>query len=467
MCPRRAVINEHWYKGVNWTVGQILELAPDASSEKAGRGLAKAAKWSLLGRDDRALWGEISGSGKKPYQTRIDLSEPAFKCSCPSRKFPCKHSLGLFLIFGEDARAFAAGDQPDWVAEWLAGRDSRDDKKAERAEKRKESAADPEAQAKRAASREKKIAAGLDELEIWLADLLRRGFAGLAAESYSFWDGMAARLVDSQAPGLGRQVRELGELVSSGDGWEARLLSAIARLHLITRGYRNIEGLEPGQRDDLRAAVGWTVNKDDLAELPGVADEWVVLGQRVEEEDRIRTQWNWLWGMDSGCPALILNFAAGNQPLDASMVTGTRFRGELVFYPGGLSMRALIRDRTGDTRPAGGIPAAAAVPDALRAYGAALAQAPWLERWPMTVGGVRPMRRPDGAWLLLDESGAALPIDPRFPHAWELLSIGGGDAIDIFGEWSGDSLYPLSACAGDRFFVVGRSHSGGALTRVA
>lgn len=452
---------------MNWTVGQILELAPDASGEKAGRGLAKAAKWSLLGRDDRALWGEISGSGKKPYQARIDLSEPAFKCSCPSRKFPCKHSLGLFLIFGENPRAFTDGQPPDWVEDWLAGRDGRAEKKAERAEKKKDTPADPEAQAKRTAAREKKIADGLNEFEVWLADLLRRGFAGLAAESYSFWDAMAARLVDCQAPGLGRQVRELGELVSSGDGWEARLLSAIARLHLITKGYRNIEGLEPGPRDDLRAAIGWTVGKDDLAGLPGVTDEWVVLGQRVEEEERVRAQWNWLWGLKSGRPALILNFAAGNQPLDASLVAGTRFQGELVFYPGGLALRALIRDRTGDTQPAGDIPAAPTIADALRGYGAALAQLPWLERWPMAVGGVRAVRRDDGAWALLDDSGAALPIDPRFPHGWELLSIGGGGAVDIFGEWSGDSLYPLSASAGDRFFVVSRGHSGAALTRVA
>ena len=452
---------------MNWTVGQILELAPDASSEKAGRGLAKAAKWSLLGRDDRALWGEISGSGKKPYQARIDLSEPAFKCSCPSRKFPCKHSLGLFLIFGEDARAFTEGQPPDWVEDWLAGRDGRAEKKAERAEKKKDTPVDPEAQAKRTAAREKKIADGLNELEIWLADLLRRGFAGLAAESYSFWDAMAARLVDSQAPGLGRQVRQLGGLVSSGDGWEAHLLSAIARLHLITQGYRRIESQEPGLRDDLRAAIGWTVAKDDLLDLPGITDEWVVLGQRIEEEDRVRAQWNWLWGMQTRRPALVLNFAAGNQPLDASLVAGTRFQGELVFYPGGLSLRALIRDRDGDTQPADGFPAAPAVSDALRTYGTALANAPWLERWPLAVGGVRPMRRVDGSWLLIDDSGAALPIEPRFPHAWELLSIGGGGALDIFGEWSGDSLYPLSACADGRVFVVSRGDSGAALTRVA
>lgn len=452
---------------MKWTVGQILELAPDASSEKAGRGLAKAAKWSLLGRDDRAVWGEISGSGKTPYQTRIDLSEPAFKCSCPSRKFPCKHSIGLFLIFGEDERVFARGEAPDWVADWLAGRDGRAMKKADRVTKKKDAAADPKAQERRVAAREKKIAAGLDELDVWLADLLRRGFAGLQAEPYSFWDAMAGRMIDAQAPGLARLVRQLGELTSSGDGWEARLLTAIGRLHLLARGYRRIDDLDAGLREDLRAAVGWTVARDDLAEAPGTADEWLVLGQRVEEEDRLRAQWNWLWGVESARPALILNFAAGNQPLDPSIVAGTRFPGELAFYPGGLSLRAIVRERTGETRPADALPAALGIPDALAAYGAALARAPWLERWPMAIAGVSPVRGRDGAWELRDESGVALPLDPAFAHTWELLSIGGGGAIDVFGEWSGDCLTPLSVSADGRFFVVGRGHSGAAVTRVA
>lgn len=453
--------------GVNWTVGQVIELAPDASSEKAGRGLAKAAKWALLGHNDRAVWGEIKGSGKSPYQARIDLSEPAFKCSCPSRKFPCKHSLGLFLIFAEDRRSFTQDEPPDWVSDWLEGRDSRAEKKAERAEKKIEVAADPEAQAKRAASREKKIVAGLDEMEVWLADLLRRGFAGLAAESYSFWDGMAARMVDAQAPGLARQIRALGELVSSGDGWEGRLLTAIARLHIIARGYRQIDDLEPDLRSDLRSAVGWTVNKDDMADLPGVTDDWVLLGQRVEEEDRLRAQWNWLWGVETERPALILNFAAGNQPLDASMIPGTRFRAELVYYPGGLALRAAVRDRTGDTQAASGMPVTPAVAGALRAYGAALARAPWLERWPMAVGRVRPLSRADGAWLLQDEASGMLPIAQSFGHFWELLAIGGGGPIDMFGEWDGDHLHPLSVCAGERFFVTRHGRSGAALTRVA
>ena len=81
-----------------WTAERILTLAPDAASAKAGKDLAAARKWVSFGCDERACWGECQGSGSKPYQTQIDLAEPAFKCTCPSRKFPCKHALGLFLL---------------------------------------------------------------------------------------------------------------------------------------------------------------------------------------------------------------------------------------------------------------------------------------------------------------------------------------------------------------------------------
>src|SRR5438034_388094 len=109
----------------SWTAEQILALAPDAGSQKAGRDLASARKWKTLGRSEGAegaVWGECQGSGKDPYQTQIDLSEPAFRCSCPSRKFPCKHGLGLFLLFAASPGDFAQSEPPAWVADWLAGR---------------------------------------------------------------------------------------------------------------------------------------------------------------------------------------------------------------------------------------------------------------------------------------------------------------------------------------------------------
>src|SRR5687768_12992448 len=136
---------------MNYSPEQIIALAPDAASAKAGRGLATAGKWQNVGQDERALWGECQGSGAKPYQTVIDLNEPAFKCSCPSRKFPCKHALGLFLLIANQtanpgagstasttttsgiATTAHTGTAPAWAAEWLAKRDTEAQRKTETA----------------------------------------------------------------------------------------------------------------------------------------------------------------------------------------------------------------------------------------------------------------------------------------------------------------------------------------------
>src|SRR3954465_15495304 len=100
-------------------------------------------KWVTLGQSDGAVWGECQGSGASPYKTAIDLSEPAFKCSCPSHKFPCKHGLGLFLIFEAQASAVPKGDPPQWVTEWLQSRAKRAEQATAKKEKTVGEVADP------------------------------------------------------------------------------------------------------------------------------------------------------------------------------------------------------------------------------------------------------------------------------------------------------------------------------------
>lgn len=80
-----------------WSEAQVLAVAPDEASVKAARKLAGQSGWSDLGAGSGLLWGRCKGSGKNPYQVTIDLSAPAYTCSCPSRKFPCKHALALLL----------------------------------------------------------------------------------------------------------------------------------------------------------------------------------------------------------------------------------------------------------------------------------------------------------------------------------------------------------------------------------
>src|SRR5512134_13753 len=221
---------------VTYTSEQILALAPDASSAQAGKTLATPHKWLSLGRDNRSVWGECHGSGAKPYQTQIDLSEPAFKCSCPSRKFPCKHALGLFLLLADKPATIKSSMPPAWVIDWLHTRDERAQKQAEKKE-RPPTPVDTEAQGKRAAKREAKIDAGIDELDVWLRDLIRSGLAKAQTQPNSFWGTPAARLVDAQAPGLARRVRELATIPASGPGWQERLLDRLSCLHLLIEGY--------------------------------------------------------------------------------------------------------------------------------------------------------------------------------------------------------------------------------------
>lgn len=117
---------------VAWTSEQVLALSPNDGLTKRGKSLAVGSKWPALSRPARAIWGECQGSGKTPYRTAIDLSEPAFRCSCPSRKFPCKHALGLFLLLSEGAN-FSQTPPPDWVAEWLEKRSQPVEKKQAKA----------------------------------------------------------------------------------------------------------------------------------------------------------------------------------------------------------------------------------------------------------------------------------------------------------------------------------------------
>ncbi|MDP9417748.1 MAG: SWIM zinc finger family protein, partial [Actinomycetota bacterium] len=108
-----------------WSTAQVLALAPDASSAAAGRKLAGPTPWSGTGASDEpaVVWGACKGSGKTPYQTVVDLTGPAYKCTCPSRKFPCKHALGLLLLWS--GGQIGGGEPPEWAASWAAGRAQR------------------------------------------------------------------------------------------------------------------------------------------------------------------------------------------------------------------------------------------------------------------------------------------------------------------------------------------------------
>jgi len=434
---------------MNYSAEQIIALAPDAASAKAGRSLATASKWQNVGQDERALWGECQGSGAKPYQTVIDLSEPAFNCSCPSRKFPCKHALGLFLLIANQP---AAGNTsvPDWAAEWLAKRSSQAQRRSEAAKKADEEP-DEETRARRASQkakrsldREAKVVAGLKELELWLRDLLRHGLASAQTRSFDYWEQMAARLIDAQAPGVARRVRDLSRVPQSADGWIEQLLSKVSSLFLLLKAYERIETLSAATQADVRTAIGWNYKEDELPEENVVADEWLVLGQRTTGDEGLRVRRTWLWGRRTAKGALVLEFAAPGQHLGMDLLPGTTVEAELIFYPGNYPLRAALRKRI-DTKRSPEMPDSYPTSEELlTTYAGVLSLNPWLEAIPAPLHAVVPVRRGE-QWFARDSNARLLSLRTDSTSGWKLLALSGGYPITIFGEWNGRSLLPISA----------------------
>ncbi|WP_246239671.1 SWIM zinc finger family protein [Acrocarpospora corrugata] len=363
-----------------WSRDQVLALAPDASSQKAAAGVSAPAKWSGAGVARDALWGECKGSGSKPYRACVDLREPAYRCSCPSRKFPCKHALGLLLLWSADG--VPAADEPaDWVEEWLADRRERAAKQeAKVAEKVAAIVAAEAASAsdrsgasdgsggsggygasggsggddRRARQREERVDAGLADLERWLSDQIAHGIAGARQTALADWDDLSKRLIDAQAPGVAALLTGLSRVFRHED-WPARLLTEYALVHLLAVAHRRSADLPRDLRDTVRSRVGFTTPKEYVLAQPPVRDHWQVIACRDEDRDRLLSRRVWLHGRATGRIALILSFAPVGQPLDSSLVLGTTIDASLCFYPGSAPLRALVAARH-SAAPSGGPP---------------------------------------------------------------------------------------------------------------
>lgn len=414
-----------------WTTEAVLALAPDPASAKAGSGLATAAKWESMGTDGATAWGAAKGSGKEPYQVIIDLSEPAFKCSCPSRKFPCKHGIGLFLMLAQGK--VPMGAPLAFVGEWLSKRGARAVAVAEKAEK----PVDEKAQAKRVEGRREKVASGLEECGLWLRDTVRQGLSSPSVATPSHFEKVAARMTDAQAPGIARRLRDMAATLHAGAGWQERLIGQMANLHLILEAYARQEELAQDLRQEVLATVGFTMKKEEIPSELQVEDRWSVVGQIRYEEDRLSVQRSWLWGQRSERWAMVLAFSVNRTPFDPMLSPGTAFEGKLAFYPGAERLRAVLVER--QVAPYVSVPGSS-IDHNLQGFADRLARCPWTELGPLAVADAQLAQT---GWQAMDAHGFCLPTVEGY-EPWERLAQTGGRPALLFGEWDGALLRPLS-----------------------
>jgi hypothetical protein len=259
-------------------------LAPNAAAIKNARGVVLKRKLVGLFRsaDDTLLFGDCKGSGAENYRPSADFSDPSkpvFRCTCPSRQFPCKHSLAILYAFVQGAK-FEQKEVPVDIAEKRT-------KIQQRVEKKKEEPDKPHKV--NTSALKKKIQTqlgGLELLESLVNDLVRSGLGTLNAKSARQVEEQARQLGNAYLPGAQNALHALTGLfyrsqISSEDEIKAsdreRIYSAaldqLNRLHsLCKQGRKYLENrledpeLKPEVETDIAAWLGYAWQLRELKE---------------------------------------------------------------------------------------------------------------------------------------------------------------------------------------------------------
>lgn len=409
----------------------VQSLAPDQGALGSAGKLLAAKHWIRVARDAATdtIWGECQGSGANPYLVVADTRDHGYKCSCPSRKFPCKHSLALMWRYAERPQEFADDAPPQWVQDWL-GRRKRGAKPgtpgaaegvpAKDIGEARDAAAEAPAPSvedlqkkaraaeRRRAQTEDAVRAGLDDLAQWLRDLLRGGLAAFVEDAPTHCRRIAARLVDAKAAALASRIDELpSRLLALPKAVRAEAAAfELGQCVLLAAAWR-----QTPDDADARAGVLQSPSRDEVLEAGQglrVASRWEVAGTRIAtRRDGLVSQATWLVDLaaapaadgqlsasSAGCGfALLLDYVpatAGRR--SAAFVPGQRFDAELVFYPGRHPLRAVLH-RSLDTPaarppplPGGPASQSDAAADPLAAHRRHLSALPWAQLTPLRLG---------------------------------------------------------------------------------
>ena len=326
----------------------INSIAPDKASLINAQKIFSKNSWSIES-SQRALWTQISGSGKNPYLVAIDTDDVTFKCNCPSRKFPCKHALAFALYISANGVENAkVTDEPIWVQEWLDKRIKKKQAKVEITEQTfsKESV-DKQI--------EKKFQQAVEDmlfLEHWLHDSVSSGLIEFTNKTESDWQMLQKRIVDFKLSGVNSLITQFQEVDYKESGWENSVLFILSKLNLLIQSMKQYKNFSEPFKSELINFLGWGMTKkqllmDDSCEV--VDDYWLVLKVHESKQESLTIRKVYLYGVEQKRWAYILEFAHGASYFEDFYKTGTSIQAKLVFYQGVLKLRAFIKVRGSQT----------------------------------------------------------------------------------------------------------------------
>jgi hypothetical protein len=360
--------------------------------------------------------------------------------------------LGLLFLYAANPSVFSVETElAPHVAEWLDKRETKAEIKA--ANPDKEKVPDEAAQQKRAEAREKKVAAGIEELQLWLKDVVRTGIMNVPQNPYAFNQNITARMVDSQAGGLANQLRKINRINFYKEGWQKQLIKQLSKTYLLAESYKNIDTLPESLTQEIRTQIGWNTAKEDVLQSAGILDEWFVLAISVEEESNLRTEKIWLYGTSTNKYALILNFYSGNQMPTHKLAEGSILETELVYFPSAYPMRALLKEPFQIKEKGPQMNAENSVLSLYEKVASVLSENPFTEQIPIMFANVKIFLK-DNSWYISDNEDNTLQIINHEDDCWIMVSISQGKAFFCFGIYENEAFDIYSLWANQQYYVM-------------
>lgn len=219
----------------------ISSIAPNAAAVSNGKKISAKGGFVKLSRseDDTFYMGQCKGSGKSDYIVTADFIEetPVFRCSCPSRQFPCKHSLALLFEMAAK-KDFEVCEIPQDILDKRKKKEAREAKKQEKEEAAKSGVTvekDAAAIKRSKAAKTKKIKKQLEGLKLaedMVRSLLQAGLGTMGGNSVKTYTDLAKQLGDYYLLGPQIYVKRLIVEIEAfkKDGEERHYREAVAIL---------------------------------------------------------------------------------------------------------------------------------------------------------------------------------------------------------------------------------------------
>ena len=297
---------------------------------------------------------------------------------------------------------------------------------------------------------------GITQLDQWLTDILQVGLLKIDFD-YSF-DQIISRMVDAKLGGIANRLSRIKTLDPANSDWLDMVTQELSLVFALSWDLKKLEHLPQKRQLALLGYAGLNFRKTNVAQLPGVSDAWLLLGQHQRQEDNLTRRTCWFFGRQTHRSALVLDFAFGRQRFENTYRLGQHYRGRMHYYPALLPMRALLADATPARFGVQSLPGFDDLSRYVTKFTKALCTDPWLSKFPANFNNVT-IQQIEQRFFVVDSSARSILISNNAETSWRLLALAGGLPITLFGEYDGRTLHVFSLLMDDRVVSIDTNQS--------